>query len=69
MCEAHAYILENNIEMLLLESVDSVEIINDEIRLINIFGEQDIFKGKFVLYDNTTRKIIFIKGADSYGSF
>ena len=40
MCEAHAYIMRNNKEEKILESVDLVELEGEEIRLVNIFGEQ-----------------------------
>lgn len=44
MCEVHAYILKNGEEEVLLENVDQVEVAGDEIRMINIFGEQKILK-------------------------
>ena len=40
MCEAHAYILNGKEEKKILESVDIVEFDGDEVRLVNIFGEQ-----------------------------
>ena len=40
MCEAHAFILKDGTEEQILESVDEVEVIGDEVRLVNIFGEQ-----------------------------
>lgn len=46
MCEANAYLLENEDETLLMESVDRVEPDEDGIRLISIFGEQKFIKGR-----------------------
>ena len=45
MCEANAYLLENENETLLMEAVDKIEPDEDGIRLISIFGEQKFIKG------------------------
>lgn len=45
MCEANAYILENDQETLFMEAVDIVEPDGDGLRLTNIFGEQKFIKG------------------------
>ncbi|WP_457554141.1 CooT family nickel-binding protein [Desulfobacula sp.] len=45
MCEANAYLLENDKESLLMEAVDKVEPDEDGILLISIFGEQKFIKG------------------------
>ena len=45
MCEANAYLIENDNETLLMEAVDRVEPDEDGIRLISIFGEQKFIKG------------------------
>jgi predicted RNA-binding protein len=45
MCEANAYLLENDNETLLMESVDKVEPDEGGILLISIFGEQKFIKG------------------------
>jgi predicted RNA-binding protein len=58
MCEAHAYILKNNQEEKLLENVDLVEVDGDEIRMINIFGEQKILKARIKRYSNQENKIL-----------
>ena len=58
MCEVHAYILKNGEEEVLLENVDQVEVAGDEIRMINIFGEQKILKALIKSYNNTERKIL-----------
>jgi predicted RNA-binding protein len=59
MCEAHAYILKDGQEERILESVDQVETEGDEIRLISIFGEQKLLKGRLKRYDNRQGKIVF----------
>jgi len=58
MCEAHAYLLRNDIEEKLLENVDQIDVEGDEIRIINIFGEQKILKAKIKSYNNTDSKIL-----------
>ena len=59
MCEAHAFIIKDEKEEKVLENVDLVEFEGDEVRLINIFGEQRILNAKLKLYNNTEGKIIF----------
>jgi predicted RNA-binding protein len=45
MCEANAYLIEEDKESLVMESVDTVEPEEDGIRLTSIFGEQKFIKG------------------------
>ena len=59
MCEAHAFILKDGKEKLFLESVDLITFEEDEINLVNIFGEQKTIKARLKLYDNTKQKIVF----------
>lgn len=59
MCEAHAYLLKNNTEKKILESVDLVEFDGDEVRLVNIFGEQKSLKARLSRYDSREGKIVF----------
>ena len=58
MCEAHAFILQDEREVKLLESVDELEVEGDEIRLISIFGEQKILKARVKGYSGSGRKIL-----------
>lgn len=58
MCEAHAFLLMNDNEEKLLENVDQVEVEGDEIRMINIFGEQKIIKAKIKSYNGSEGKIL-----------
>jgi predicted RNA-binding protein len=57
MCETHAFIANNGREEKLLESVDIVEIEADEVKPINIFGEQRIIEARLKRYNNTQGKV------------
>jgi len=59
MCEAHVYLLKNNTEKKILESVDLVEFEGDEVRLVNIFGEQKSLKARLSRYNSREGKIVF----------
>jgi len=59
MCEAHAYIIRDNEEQKILESVDLVEVEGDSVKLINIFGEQKSLTARLRRYDSTEGKIVF----------
>ena len=58
MCEAHAYLLKDGKEEKILENVDELDVEGDNIRMINIFGEQKIVKAKVRRYQNRESKII-----------
>ena len=58
MCEAHAFVLKDGEEKKLMENVDKLEMDGDMIKIVNIFGEQRILKGKMRSYNNTERKIL-----------
>ena len=45
MCEANAYIMEEDKEKLVLEAVDKIEPVENGVLLISIFGEQKFIKG------------------------
>jgi predicted RNA-binding protein len=61
MCEANAFFVRGSAEELLLESVDLVEPeAEGQIRLVNIFGEQKIIKGKLKRMNLLNHKIIFV---------
>ncbi len=44
MCEANAYLIENNDQHLIMEAVDTIEPTEDGLKLVNIFGEQKFVK-------------------------
>ena len=53
MCEAHAFILKNGKEEKVLEDVDLVEMGDEEVKLVSIFGEQKTLKARLKFYNNT----------------
>jgi len=60
MCEAAAYIVKDGHEDLLLESVDVIEPENeDSYRMVSIFGEQKIVRGKIKSINLVDHKILF----------
>jgi predicted RNA-binding protein len=46
MCEANAYLLENEQSNLIMEAVDTVEPEGDGVRLQSIFGDQKFIKAR-----------------------
>jgi len=46
MCEANAYLLEKDNEVLIMEAVDKIEPDENGVRLISIFGEQKFIDGR-----------------------
>lgn len=58
MCEASAFMIKDGQEELVLESVDIVEPEDDNIRLVNIFGEQKILPAKIKKLSLVDHKII-----------
>lgn len=57
MCEANAYMVENEEQRLIMESVDTIDPEGDNAwRLVGIFGDQAVVKGrikKMRLVDHT----------------
>ena len=58
MCEAHAFILKGEKEEMILENVDRLDVEDDEVRMINIFGEQKILRARIKSYNNRESKIL-----------
>jgi predicted RNA-binding protein len=58
MCEAHAFMLQEGKEEKVLENVDEVYVEGEEVRMINIFGEQKILKAKIKSYNNSQGRIV-----------
>jgi predicted RNA-binding protein len=58
MCEAAAYFLKDGEEELLLENVDQLESEGNQIRIINIFGEQKKVKAKIKALSLVDHKIV-----------
>jgi len=60
MCEANAYILQDDKEELILESVDLVRPQDDDgFLLVDIFGTQKIVRGRLKQMNLVDHKIIF----------
>ncbi len=59
MCEAHAYILRKDGEVKILENVDLVDIAEEEVKLVSIFGEQKTIKARLKFYNGSEGKIVF----------
>ena len=63
MCEANAYYIKDGKEELLMESVDIVEPEESDgtYRLVSIFGEQKIVRGRIKLMNLVDHRILFEK--------
>jgi predicted RNA-binding protein len=60
MCEANAYMLKGDKEHLIMESVDVAEPEDENTwRLIGIFGDQKMVKGRIVKMSLVNHKILF----------
>ena len=60
MCEANAYLLQDDKEKLILESVDLVKPQDDEgFLLVDIFGTQKLVRGRLKQMNLVDHKIIF----------
>ncbi len=46
MCEANAYLIQDDEKKLIMEAVDTVEPEGDGIRLVSIFGDQKFLKAQ-----------------------
>jgi predicted RNA-binding protein len=61
MCEAAAYVLKNGREELLLQDVDVIEPDGENLRLVNIFGEQKVLKADIVSLNLVNHKVILVE--------
>ena len=60
MCEASAFVLKGDREELLLEAVDLIEPDGaDAYRMVSIFGEQKVIKGRLKTIKLVDHKIVF----------
>jgi predicted RNA-binding protein len=65
MCEASAYVVREGEERLLMESVDIIRPEGDGgYRLISIFGEQKLVRGRIVEMNLVNHRILFEEGTD-----
>ena len=58
MCESTAYILKNGNEEVFFEDVDALENRENEIELVNVFGETKIIRAKIRQFSLVDHKII-----------
>jgi predicted RNA-binding protein len=63
MCEANAYLVENQQPTLVMEAVDTVEPEEDGLRLVNIFGDQKFVKARIESLSLVDHKV-FLKPLD-----
>jgi len=58
MCEASVYMRTNGSEELVVKSVDLLEEIGDEVRLVDIFGEEKRVKARIKSFALVNHKIV-----------
>ncbi len=58
MCEANAFLVKEGTESKIMENVDQLDVEGDEIRLINIFGEQKKIKARIISYNGSDSRIM-----------
>ncbi len=61
MCEAAAYVLKNGREELVLQDVDVIEPDGDNLRLVNIFGEQKVMRAQILSLNLVNHKVILVE--------
>jgi predicted RNA-binding protein len=61
MCEATAYLLKNGQEELILKDVDVIEPDGDNIRIVNIFGEQKVLKAEIHSLNLIDHKVLLME--------
>ena len=60
VCDTTAFVVRNGAEEKVFENVDRVELEGDEVRLTNIFGEQQTLTARLRLIDNNEGKLVFV---------
>ncbi|MBW2707893.1 MAG: CooT family nickel-binding protein [Deltaproteobacteria bacterium] len=58
MCESTAYVLKDGKEEVFFEDVDALENKNNEIKLVNIFGETKMISAKIKQFSLVDHKIL-----------
>jgi len=58
MCEAAAFLLKDQKEELLLESVEVIETGQNDVTLVNIFGERKVIRAKIKSFSLVDHKIV-----------
>lgn len=58
MCESAAYVLKEGKEEKILDSVDLLETEGDRVRLVSLFGEEKIVKGRVKVLSLVDHRIV-----------
>jgi predicted RNA-binding protein len=58
MCESTAYLLRDGEEELFFENIDLIETGDEEVRLVNIFGEEKTVRAKIKALSLVEHKIV-----------
>ncbi len=58
MCDINAFINEDGQETLILENVDVVELVGNDLKLVNIFGEERTVSAHITFYNNSEKKMV-----------
>lgn len=58
MCESTAYVLKDGKEELVLENVDFLENSEDQVKLVNLFGEEKTIRAKVKTLSLVDHKIV-----------
>jgi len=61
MCEATAYLLKNGREEMILKDVDVIEPDGDNVRIVNIFGEQKVLKAEIHSLNLIDHKVLLVE--------
>ena len=61
MCEATAYLVDGDLNELIMEAVDSVEPEGDGVKLVNIFGDQKVLKARIYSLSLVDHKVYLKK--------
>ena len=61
MCEATAYLLKDGQEELVMKDVDVVEPEGDNLRIVNIFGEQKVLKAEIHSLNLIDHKVMLVE--------
>jgi len=62
VCESKVFLKEGGKEELVMEDVIRIEVLKEKIRLYDIFGESKEVKGKIVLVDMSSHRVVIEGG-------
>ena len=58
MCDINVFLFTQGVEKKIMENVDRVEVNENRIRLLNIFGEEKYVDGQITLFDNSRKSLV-----------